>query len=47
MKNTILVLADPNEPQLSALESLRAEANIITGNSVEAFGQATPDARDV
>ena len=44
MKNTILVLADPNEPQLSALESLRAEANIITGNSVEAFGQAAADA---
>ena len=44
MKNTILVLADPNEPQLAALENLRAEANIITGNCAEAFG---PAARDV
>jgi phosphoglycerate dehydrogenase-like enzyme len=44
MKNTILVLADPNEPQLAELEKLRAEANIITGNSVEAFNQAVPDA---
>ena len=43
MKNTILVLADPNEPQLAVLENLRAETNIITGNSVEAFG---PTARD-
>jgi len=43
MKNTILVLADPTEPQLAVLENLRAEANIITGNSVEAFA---PTARD-
>ena len=40
MKNTILVLADPNEPQLAVLENLRAEANMITGNSVEVFGPA-------
>ena len=44
MKNTILVLADPNEPQLAVLANLRAEANIITGNSVEAFGPAARDA---
>ena len=44
MKNTILVLGDPTEPQLTALENLRAEANIITGNSVEAFGQAAQNA---
>ena len=44
MKNTILVLADPNEPQLAVLENLRAEANIITGNSVETFGPAARDA---
>ena len=44
MKNTILVLADPNEPQLAVLKNLRAEANIITGNSVEAFGPAARDA---
>jgi phosphoglycerate dehydrogenase-like enzyme len=44
MTNTILVLADSIEPQLAVLEKLRAEANIITGNSVEAFGQAAADA---
>ena len=44
MKNTILVLADPNEPQLAVLESLRAEANMITGNSVEVFGPAAREA---
>ena len=44
MKNTILVLADPNEPGLTGLDKLRTEANIITGNSVEAFGQAAVDA---
>jgi phosphoglycerate dehydrogenase-like enzyme len=44
MKNTILVLADPNEPQLAVLENLRAEANIIAGNSVQAFGPAARDA---
>jgi len=44
MKNTILVLADPNEPQFAVLENLRAEANIITGNSVEAFRPAARDA---
>lgn len=44
MKNTILLLAHPNDPQLTMLETLRAEANIITGNSVEAFRQAAPDA---
>ena len=44
MKNTILVLADPNEPQLAVLENLRAEANIIAGNSVQAFGPAAGDA---
>ncbi len=44
MKNTILVLADPTEPQLAVLENLRAEANIITGNSVEEFGLAARDA---
>jgi phosphoglycerate dehydrogenase-like enzyme len=44
MKNTILVLADPNEPQLAALESLRADANIIAGKSAEAFAAAARDA---
>jgi hypothetical protein len=44
MNNTILMLADPNEPQLDVLENLRAEANIITGNSVKAFGSAARDA---
>jgi hypothetical protein len=40
MKNTILVLADRKEPQLAVLDSLRAEANMITGNSAEVFGPA-------
>jgi phosphoglycerate dehydrogenase-like enzyme len=44
MKNTILVLADPNEPQLALLEKLRAETNIVAGNSVEAFEQAAVEA---
>lgn len=44
MKNTILVLADPNEPQLAALESLRADANIIAGKSAESFAAAAKDA---
>jgi phosphoglycerate dehydrogenase-like enzyme len=44
MKNTILVLADPNEPQLALLEKLPAETNIVAGNSVEAFEQAAVEA---
>jgi phosphoglycerate dehydrogenase-like enzyme len=35
--NTILVLADPAEPQLSMLQRLKAEVNIVVGNSAEAF----------
>ncbi len=45
MKNsTILVLADPAEPQLAMLEELRAETNIVVGNSAEAFERAAADA---
>ena len=40
MKNTILVLAGRNEPQLAVLDNLRAEANMITGNCAEVFGRA-------
>lgn len=35
--NTLLVLADPIDPQLRMLETLKAEVNIIVGNSAEAF----------
>jgi phosphoglycerate dehydrogenase-like enzyme len=41
---TILVLSDPLEPQLSMLEELRDDANIVIGNSAEAFGQIASDA---
>ena len=36
-KNTILVLANPTDPQLSILETLKPEANIVVGNSAEVF----------
>src|SRR6202521_2881844 len=42
--NTILVLADPAEPQLAMLEKQLAGVKIIAGNSVEAFEQAAADA---
>jgi len=35
--NTLLVLADPLEPQLSMMETLKTEVNIIVGNSAGAF----------
>src|SRR5437879_9563684 len=41
MKNdTILVLADPAEPQLTMLANQLAGVKIIAGNSVEVFEQA-------
>ena len=42
--NTILVLADPVEPQLAMMEPLRAEVEIVVGNSVEAFERAAAGA---
>jgi phosphoglycerate dehydrogenase-like enzyme len=42
--HTILVLADPTEPQLAMLEQLPPETGIAVGNTVEAFERAAPDA---
>lgn len=42
--NTILVLADPAEAQLSMLEGLRTEAKIITADSQGSFNQAADEA---
>jgi phosphoglycerate dehydrogenase-like enzyme len=38
--STILVLANPTEPQLAMLEKLPPETNLAVGNSVEAFESA-------
>lgn len=43
-KDVILVLADSAAPQLAWLERLRAQAEIVTGNSAEAFGEAAGNA---
>src|SRR5437660_12817880 len=42
--NTILVLGEPDVPQVSMLETLRPEAAIFVGNTATAFGQALEDA---
>ena len=42
--NTVLVLANPTEPQLAMLEQLPPETNIAVGNSVEAFENTAPSA---
>ena len=42
--DTILVLADPNEPQLRKLAELPPETSIAVGKSTEAFERAAPDA---
>lgn len=42
--NTVLVLADPTEPQLAMLDELPPETNIAVGNSTEAFERTAPDA---
>jgi phosphoglycerate dehydrogenase-like enzyme len=45
MRNdTILVLADPAEPELAMLETSLAAVKIVAGNSSEAFGQAAAHA---
>src|SRR6266850_44845 len=44
MKNTILVLGEPDVPQAAMLETLRPEAAIFVGNSASAFGQAVLEA---
>jgi len=40
--HTILVLADPNEPQLKVLGELQSSADIVVGNSRSAFEKAAP-----
>lgn len=42
--NTVLVLANPTEPQLRMLEQLPPETGIAVGNSVEAFERSASDA---
>src|SRR6266550_5926092 len=40
--HTILVLADPNEPQLKMLDELRPSADIVIGNSRGVFEKPAP-----
>jgi phosphoglycerate dehydrogenase-like enzyme len=42
--NTVVVLANPTEPQLAMLEQLPPETRIAVGNSTEAFESAAPTA---
>ena len=42
--NTVLVLADPADPQLTMLAELPEKTGIAVGNSPEAFERAAPDA---
>ncbi len=42
--NTLLVLADPREPQLAMLEELPPETSLAVGNQIEAFTRAAGDA---
>src|SRR4029079_5377020 len=41
---TMLVLSDPREPQLSMLAALSDHANVVIGNSAEAFADVALDA---
>ena len=43
-ENTLLVLADPTEPQLAMLRELPEKTGIAEGNSVEAFARTAPGA---
>jgi len=43
-QNSIVVLADPTEPQLAMLDRLPPETSIAVGTSTEAFERAAPDA---
>ncbi|HTS26631.1 MAG TPA: D-2-hydroxyacid dehydrogenase [Bryobacteraceae bacterium] len=42
--NTVVVLANPTEPQLAMLEQLPSETHIAVGNSLEAFANVAPEA---
>jgi phosphoglycerate dehydrogenase-like enzyme len=44
MRIQVLVLSDSGEPQLAMLDELRANAEIVTGNSTQAFGNAVAEA---
>jgi len=43
-KITVVVLADPTEPQLAMLEALPPDTGIAVGNQAEAFERAAPQA---
>ena len=43
-KITVVVLADPTEPQLAMLEALPPDTGIAVGNQAEAFVRAAPEA---
>ena len=43
-KSSILVLAAPDEPQLSVLNEIRETASVLTGDSVKAFKSAAASA---
>ena len=43
--STVLVLANPTEPQLAMLEQLPPDTGIAVGNTTEAFDRAAPDAK--
>jgi phosphoglycerate dehydrogenase-like enzyme len=43
-KITVVVLADPTEPQLAMLEALPPNTRIAVGNQAEAFARAAPEA---
>ena len=45
--NTVVVLANPTEPQLAMLEQLPPETTIAVGDRAEAFQRAAPDANVV
>ncbi len=42
--NTVLVLANPTEPQLAMLDELPAETTLAVGDKLEAFERAAPEA---
>ena len=44
---TLLVLANPTDPQLAMLEQLPDSTSIVVGNSVEAFKRAAPEAEAI
>ena len=43
-KNSVLVLSDPDDPQLSMLDELRETAHVAIGNSPDAFKNAAASA---